>query len=377
MNFSRTKIGWVLSGSDVVPGARIQGFNAQVELHSMGVESEILIAPRKYSLSVSESETDWKSWIKRGFTTIVFQKVFAGDAVRLVGELRNAGIRTVYMACDLCGHNMVDACDVTIAVSSFLKKMFGRRRAGKIQVVPDGLEVSADKPKQQYRFIGTSPVKAVYVGSAFPSPEVLGMLAVLEQKVDLTIIASRYEPHLDISDASISATSAISKLEEIWKCHPLDILEKALRKCVYVGRSFRGRVSAVSQGDLQHRFVEWDKNTVATAIVEHDVALIPAFLASDHDMAKSSNRLTMFMALGMPVIASPVPSYTEIVRNGENGFIAGSRADWLNALQKLTEPGIAERIGQCARANVIETFSLKRTVETYLAVFRGDTIAAS
>lgn len=367
MTDSNTKIGWVLSGSEVVPGARIQGFNIHGELCEQGIDSNILVAPDNYSLSLSRDDVDWQRWIQEGYSTIVFQKVFEGDTSYIGQSLRAAGIRTVYLACDLCGHNMVDTCDATIAVSSFLKKAFGRRRADRITVIPDGLEVPADRRKQEYRLVEKDRLKAVYVGSAFPAPEVLGELSTVADVADLTIVASQYEPHSDPAADSYHA-SVTGRAKNAGMMHPADSLAKVARQLLYMCR--RSRCIRRNGDEIVHNFVAWNKDTVCDVIMEHDVAVIASFLASDPDMAKSSNRLTMFMSLGMPVIASPVPSYTEIVRDGENAFIASSRDDWIYALEKLREPGVAEIIGHRAREEVIEEFSLQATARKYLEVAR-------
>lgn len=74
-------------------------------------------------------------------------------------------------------------------------------------------------------------------------------------------------------------------------------------------------------------------------------------------MRKSENRLTMKMALGLPVVASPVPAYLDIVEQGVNGFIATTPADWHRCLAELRDPALRRSMGMRARQSVLERFS--------------------
>jgi glycosyltransferase involved in cell wall biosynthesis len=63
------------------------------------------------------------------------------------------------------------------------------------------------------------------------------------------------------------------------------------------------------------------------------------------------------MGLGLPVIASPVPSYLGVVEQGVNGYIARTPHDWLRAIDELRDPLRRHQVGAAARASVLERFS--------------------
>ena len=73
------------------------------------------------------------------------------------------------------------------------------------------------------------------------------------------------------------------------------------------------------------------------------------------------------MAVGLPVIASPVPAYLDIVEQGINGYIAHDRADWLNALQELRDADRRHRIGLAARETVLDRFSIPTQARKLIA----------
>ncbi len=86
---------------------------------------------------------------------------------------------------------------------------------------------------------------------------------------------------------------------------------------------------------------------------------------------KSENRLTLKMAIGLPVIATPIPSYQSIIESGENGFLADSRADWLRNLEALRDPALRIEIGKQARASVIGRYSKQEQARLLVQALRS------
>ena len=75
---------------------------------------------------------------------------------------------------------------------------------------------------------------------------------------------------------------------------------------------------------------------------------------------KCAFKAIQYMALGRPAVVSPVGMNREVVRNGENGFLASGDAEWLEALDRLlSDPGLAARMGDRARRSVVRDYSLE------------------
>jgi glycosyltransferase involved in cell wall biosynthesis len=65
-----------------------------------------------------------------------------------------------------------------------------------------------------------------------------------------------------------------------------------------------------------------------------------------------------YMAVGRPVIASPVGVNSEIVSHGSNGFLASTEDEWVAALETLAEsPQLRRRMGREGRQTVASRFS--------------------
>jgi glycosyltransferase involved in cell wall biosynthesis len=87
---------------------------------------------------------------------------------------------------------------------------------------------------------------------------------------------------------------------------------------------------------------------------------------------KGGYKLLQYMAAGLPAVASPVGINADIVRTGENGFLARSEADWLNSLLALARDSeLRQRIGCAARETIETSYSLEGYLERYGALIEG------
>ena len=83
--------------------------------------------------------------------------------------------------------------------------------------------------------------------------------------------------------------------------------------------------------------------------------------------------LMQAMAVGMPVISTPVGSIDELVRHEETGLMVPPRdADALRAaIERLLDgPALGDRLARAARARVRERYSRERMLDDMEAVFR-------
>ena len=71
------------------------------------------------------------------------------------------------------------------------------------------------------------------------------------------------------------------------------------------------------------------------------------------------------------LVTTPIPSYGEVIVNGENGFLAKDD-EWLDILDYLLENvDILDEIGQKARKTVEERFDTRHLADQYLRVYLG------
>lgn len=103
----------------------------------------------------------------------------------------------------------------------------------------------------------------------------------------------------------------------------------------------------------------------------------PSLAASDiflyysyHD--NFPNVILEAMASGLPVITNNVGAVTEIIDNGENGYIAENDEVYLEYLLNLMDnPSLRQNIGLKARQTVEDKFDWTKIVDSYIKIYRA------
>lgn len=87
---------------------------------------------------------------------------------------------------------------------------------------------------------------------------------------------------------------------------------------------------------------------------------------------KASFKAIQYMAVGVPVVASPVGMNAELIQEGINGFLAAAEEEWFTKISRLIEyPELRRRISLEGRRTVEEKFSVKVNSPRYLAIIKG------
>ncbi|HNW70694.1 MAG TPA: glycosyltransferase family 4 protein [Bacteroidales bacterium] len=116
-------------------------------------------------------------------------------------------------------------------------------------------------------------------------------------------------------------------------------------------------------------FCKWSKEKEIEDLSELDIGIMPL---PDDDWArgKCGFKGLQYMALGIPAVMSPVGVNNEIISDGENGFLAGSDAEWVEKLSLLIEsPELRKKIGDCGRKTVEEKYSFNAWKDEYVRLF--------
>jgi glycosyltransferase involved in cell wall biosynthesis len=251
------------------------------------------------------------------FMVLFEQQALPADADRLLAELAQA--------------NRV------IAVARHLADTLGRRGLGRVDVIPNAVDLALFRP-----------------GPADP-----GLRARLELGVDDVVVAQ------------------VSKLMAIKR--PLDTVGAAalaLReypKLVYVMVGDGAARAAVEAACRQHgvaarfRFAGWVDHTEVPGYLRlADLVVIP----SDHEGCSLAQLEAQ--ACGRVLLASDIPAAREVIADGESGllFRRGDLADFAaQTLRAVSDPALRQRIGAGAR-RAAERRGLEGALARYEAVFR-------
>jgi glycosyltransferase involved in cell wall biosynthesis len=82
-------------------------------------------------------------------------------------------------------------------------------------------------------------------------------------------------------------------------------------------------------------------------------------------------KLVQMMALGLPVVAAPIGSNLEIIKDGVNGFLPRSQDEWYQRLAELADDAaLRRRIGEAARETVKDAFGLHTQIDQMERIFK-------
>lgn len=148
-----------------------------------------------------------------------------------------------------------------------------------------------------------------------------------------------------------SATS-LTYLEEF-----APVLRQLLRR-----RDVEIRVQSNRRPELPGVPLVWQPWSSATEIDEirrYDIGIKP-MPDTPWSRGKCPMKELQYMALGVPAVCSSVGASVEVVRSGENGFLAAGQEQWLEHLTRLIDdPALRRRIGLAGRGTVQEQYSTK------------------
>lgn len=135
--------------------------------------------------------------------------------------------------------------------------------------------------------------------------------------------------------------------------HYLETLRQPLtelaRRCAYTLRVIG---SAFELPGVEVECLPWSEATEVADVAAGDIGIMP-LRDSPWEQGKCGYKLIQYMACGLPVVASPIGVNQIIVREGENGYLAGSSAQWVAALDRMIEDvAIRQAMGAAGRRRV-------------------------
>ena len=93
------------------------------------------------------------------------------------------------------------------------------------------------------------------------------------------------------------------------------------------------------------------------------------------ELGKAGFKAIQYMAVGVPAVVSRVGVATDIIQDGQNGFLVTTQNEWIERLSQLiAEPALRSRLGQAGRDTVVQSYSLEHNAPRLLATLQ-ETIA--
>lgn len=114
----------------------------------------------------------------------------------------------------------------------------------------------------------------------------------------------------------------------------------------------------------------WSASTETKDLSALDVGIMP--MPDDSwSRGKCSMKALQYMAMGIPAVCSDVGANRDLIRHGENGFLATTSEEWLEYLLMLIgNPAARARVGHQARKTVEDRYSMRRCAELFARAAR-------
>jgi glycosyltransferase involved in cell wall biosynthesis len=218
-------------------------------------------------------------------------------------------------------------CAGVIAGNDFIADHY-RRHAQKVWVVPTSVDTERWQPREQSQGNGRPHWNIGWIGTSSNLPYLYGY-----EEAMADFLAERGDAHLTIVADSAPSFKKLSR--QSW------------------------------------RFRRWSEHEEIKLAQDFDVGLMPL---PDTDWARGKCALKMlqYMALGIPVVASPVGTARSIFAQSTVGVAAVSPQDWYDGLKLLYDDRqMAARMGASGRELVEQSYSVEKNVHRLAEIFRS------
>jgi glycosyltransferase involved in cell wall biosynthesis len=117
--------------------------------------------------------------------------------------------------------------------------------------------------------------------------------------------------------------------------------------------------------------IDWSSETAAAEIIsEFDVGLYPL-----NDNTVNRNKCAFkaleYMAMGVPVVASPVGANADVVSDGVDGYLPTSVRGWVESLKTLIDEPRRLQMGNAGRQKVVRRYPTSRAASDLARIILG------
>lgn len=286
------QIYWILAGNKELGSSRIHGLNIDRKLKQLKYNSSVIIAPEPWMDDLPFDYIKYKKYF--GFIKandiLIFQKVLGKNALKLINFLQLKSVRIFYINCDL--PLRLEYINAKMNIITPSRKMY-----------------------DEYKSIMSGNKNCHYIPDC---PEYFLKTTINKKKTKLKSVWFGYYDSYRWNDYELLKQLIRNNCNDAWKLISISNTEKA---------------------DYQ-----WEKKSARKIISKCDAVVIPIFNMYENAGMKSANKVIQAMALNVPVLASPIDAYEEVIINGFNGFICHNEEEWIKNLTLLQDTDIRESI---------------------------------
>ena len=216
--------------------------------------------------------------------------------------------------------------DICIAASVFLKDYLSKFNK-KVYYIPTGVDTEIFKPKGVLREDNDN-IKLCWIGTVYHKDVYVNLKFIIDSFI---FLAKKYK---NIFLTLAGEGRYFERIKEEVKNNP-----------------WKERINVNS----------WiHPNKVPVYLDGIDIGLLPLIQTTKFNKSKSPTRLFEYMATAKPTVSSRIGEAAEIIQDGENGFLAKTKEEFMEKMQRLIEDSdLRQRMGEKARETVERNYSLK------------------
>lgn len=114
--------------------------------------------------------------------------------------------------------------------------------------------------------------------------------------------------------------------------------------------------------------VRWSAEAEIAQLQALDIGVYPLPI-DDWVLGKSGLKAIQYMAFALPCVATEVGTTPILIRDGENGLLVRTEAEWEAALETLIrDPALRRKLGEAARKDAVANYSTAAIAGQYRAV---------
>jgi glycosyltransferase involved in cell wall biosynthesis len=141
--------------------------------------------------------------------------------------------------------------------------------------------------------------------------------------------------------------------------HARPALERLATRRRVVVKVICNKAPAAPIAGAETIFIPWTEKGEAETLAQVHVGLMPV-PDDDFSRGKCGLKALQYMAVGRPVVVSPVGMNRDLIRSGQNGMLATTVDEWVDALDKLaTSRDLRTRLAAAGRQTVEQRYSAR------------------
>jgi glycosyltransferase involved in cell wall biosynthesis len=123
---------------------------------------------------------------------------------------------------------------------------------------------------------------------------------------------------------------------------------------------------------VRHEAKKWSSETEVDDLRRMQIGLVPLPDDNPWNPYKFIMKTAQYMSLGIVPVGTPMASNTEVIRHGENGFLARSQREWVDAMTTLIrDDDLRLSMSRQAARDAAEKYSLQANAEKIVAAFES------